>query len=440
LAVRNTSLQVPTGYITLLKGNRNYRSLWMGEVASLFGDWFNLIASAALVSHLTQSGLAIGGLFVVRMLAPFLVSPLAGVVADRYNRKLLLILADISRAIVVLGFLFVRDPQHVWVLYTLTAIQLGISGFFFPTRNAMLPDIVSPRELGAANALSSATWSVMLAIGAAAGGLVAGWWGLYPAFVIDSFTFFVSAFFIAGIHYQPKANALANGDGKPRTALAEYVEGLRFLRQNVDIFTITLHKFAQALTISGAFQVVMVTLAERVFTIGQGGGTSLGLMYAVAGVGTGLGPILARSLTGDRQRSLRIALALSYAICLAGLALVFPMTSFALVLFGSFLRAIGLGINWVFSTQLLLQLLPNQVRGRVFSTEFAMFTLANEMGAAAGGWILDNTSLSLSGLIFWMGILTVIPGVLWLLWITLGKSGIIVPLDEGEGLAPALDE
>jgi len=98
--LRQASLETPktTGYLSLVRDNRNFRYLWFGQVISLLGDWFNLIASASLIGLLTQSGLAVGGLFVVRMLAPFLVSPLAGVAADRYNRKVLLILADLTRA------------------------------------------------------------------------------------------------------------------------------------------------------------------------------------------------------------------------------------------------------------------------------------------------------------------------------------------------------
>ena len=173
----------PAGYIELVQGNRDFRHLWFGQIISLLGDWFNLIGSAALIAGLTRSGLAVGGLFVVRSLAPFLISPLAGVAADRYNRKHLLILADLTRGVTVLGFLLVRNPGQVWLLYVLTFIQLAIGGLFFPARNAILPDITAAHELGAANALSSTTWSVMLAFGAALGGLATGLWGIYPAFV-----------------------------------------------------------------------------------------------------------------------------------------------------------------------------------------------------------------------------------------------------------------
>jgi MFS family permease len=387
----------------------------MGEIVSLFGDWFNLIASAALVAHLTSSGLAIGGLFVVRMLAPFLVSPLAGVVADRFNRKGLLIAADLSRMVLVLGFLLVRDASYIWLLYVLTAVQLGISGFFFPARNAILPDILTRREIGAANALSSATWSVMLALGSALGGVVAGEWGIYPAFVIDALTFAVSAFFIARIHYR-RPDDLIEG-GSLNASLKQYLDGLRYLKRHLDVLAIALHKGAISLTVNGAFQVVQVALAERVFVIGEGGGTSLGLLYAAAGLGTGLGPILARRFTGDRADLMRRSLTLSYLICVVGLLIMAPMTSFPVVLFGSTLRAFGAGMNWVFSTTLLLQLVPGQVRGRVFSTEFGLFTLANALGAAAGGWILDNTGISLAGMLVWMALLAFIPGILWFVWI-----------------------
>ena len=154
---------------------------------------------------------------------------------------------------------------------------------------------------------------------------------------------------------------------------------------------------------------------DTVITIGEAGGISLGLMFAVAGVGTGVGPILARRFTGDRQRSLCRMIILGYGLASLGLIISAPLINFSMVLFGTFLRGAGGGIIWVFSTQLLMQLVPNQVRGRVFSTEFAMFTLTSAIGAAVAGAILDS-ALGISGTIGWMAALTLVPGILWWFW------------------------
>lgn len=407
--------QEAVGYGALVRGNANFRNLWFGQIVSLLGDWFNLIASAALIAQLSETGFAIGTLFVVRMLAPFVISPLAGVVADRYNRKHILIVTDITRAVTVLGFLLITQPQHLWLLYVLTAIQLGISGFFFPTRNAILPDLVSARELGVANALSSTTWSVMLALGAALGGIVAGIWGIYPAFVIDALTFVLSAFFIFRVDYQ-EPTQLDDSEKTIRRGLQQYLEGLRYLQRHVDVLTISLHKAASALFVSG-FQVVQVIMTESIFTIGEAGGISLGLMFAVAGVGTGVGPILARHFTGDRSRALCQVIILGYGLASLGLVITAPLINFPMVLFGTFLRGAGGGIIWVFSTQLLMQMSPNEVRGRIFSTEFAIFTLTSAIGASVAGAALDS-SIGIVGTIGWMAALTLIPGFLWAVWIT----------------------
>ncbi len=404
------------GYLALIRENPNFRNLWFGQIVSLLGDWFNLIASAALVARLTGSGLAIGGLFIVRFLAPFFISPLAGVITDRYNRKHILILTDISRALIVFAFLFVRDPEDVWLLYFLTILQLGISGIFFPARSALLPDLVAPKELGTANALSSTTWSVMLAVGAALGGLIAGGWGIYPAFAIDAVTFLVSAVFIARIHYHPPGIS-GERDVRSTTMLSEYVDGLRFLIKKVDLLWISLHKAAWGLIAGGMFSVLIVQLSKDVFPIGEAGGITLGLLYAVAGIGTGIGPILARRFTGDREIPVRAAIGLSYFITSAGLIIASLLSSLGVVLLGNFIRAFGGGIIWVFSTMLLFVLVPERFRGRVLSTEFAFFTLASALGAALGGWVIDQSSITFHTILLWTGLVSIIPGLLWFLWI-----------------------
>ena len=419
----NSTTQATVSYADLLRNNRNFRFLWFGQIASLLGDWFNLVASAALVGLLTQSGLAVGSLFVVRMLAPFLVSPIAGVVADRYNRKHILIAADLVRVAVVLAFLLVRDAGDVWLLYTLTALQFAVSGFFYPARNSILPELAGERQLGAMNALSSATWSVMLALGAALGGLVAGTWGIYPAFVLDTLTFLLSAALLMQIR-MPSKLATAAADKTVAAAVSQYIDGLRYLREHPDILFISLQKAINSLCLTAGFQVVMVAVSQQVFIIGEGGGIGMGLFFGLAGVGTGIGPILARKLTGDHGPTLRKAIVVGYLISVLGSAATAPLFNLPIVLLATIVRAIGGGIVWVFSTQLLLQNVSGRVHGRVFASEFMFFYLGSALASSVVGAALDS-SLSISAIIWWMTGLTVIPMALWTLSVMRGKREVV---------------
>ena len=420
------------GYTQLLRQNIPFRYLWTGQIISLLGDWFNLIASATLIANLTQSGAAVGGLFVVRMLAPFLVSPIAGVLADRYNRKHIVMITDILRGLIVLCFVFVQKPEDVWLIYVLTAIQSALQGFFFPAWNSILPDITTTEELGAANALSSATWSVMLAFGAALGGIVSGIIGVYPAFIIDGFTFFISVTILSRMPYQSLISE--STDKSVIAGFRQYFDGLQYLRNHIDVFVITLHKAINGLLVVGVFQVVQVSIAEQYFPIGDGGSISLGFIYVATGIGTGIGPILGRSWAKDRHRHLRIAIAIGYVFSITGFLITSTLVNFPVVLVGAFLRGVGGGVVWVLGTQLLLQLLPNDVRGRVFSTEFAMNSLGTAIGSGAVGFLID-TSLGISGLLILCAGLTVIPTVLWSIWIAMEKRDHLV-IDDNPATAP----
>ncbi len=396
------------GYFKLIRTNPNFRWLWAGQVVSLLGDWFNIIASAILIRNLTDSGLALGLLFTIRMLAPFFVAPIAGICADRYNRKHLLIITDIVRGLLVLGFLFVRDENDILLLYFLVALLFGISGFFSPARSAILPDLTSRQELGTANALSATTWSVMLALGAAIGGFTAGLFGVHTAFIIDGLTFFVSAGLLLQIKLPNRSDSKAEVRGSSKFTT------LRYMFRHPDIFFISLHKAAIALLLSSGFMVAQVEIAKSHFVIGKGGAISLGLMYCMGGVGSGIGPIVARHWTGDRDRPLRRSISLGYLIGTVGLAIAAPLLSLTTVVFGGFVRSVGGGIAWVFSTQLLLQRAPNEIRGRIFGTEFALFTLMGAVATAIVGAMMDMFGVRL---VLWgMTTLPLIPAILWWVW------------------------
>ena len=155
-------------YLALLRQQRAYRYLWLASLVSMTGDWFNLVGTVVLVNRYLPSGTAVAGLFLARMLPPLLLGPLVGVVADRFNRKQIMIVSDLLRMVIVASFLLVDRVEKVWLIYALTALQFAISAFFDPAQAALTPRLLKdPADLLAANTLGSISWSAMLALGSA---------------------------------------------------------------------------------------------------------------------------------------------------------------------------------------------------------------------------------------------------------------------------------
>src|SRR5678815_5389203 len=219
------------GYVELLKNNRSFRQLWLGQVVSQMGDWFDTIALYTIILQLTGSGRDVGLLLVARFVPSFLVGSLSGVVADRFNRRSIMIISDLLRAVVVLGFLFVRRADQLWLIYFLTVLQLALSTFFEPAKTAIIPSIVSDRELVTANAISSVTWSAMLTIGAAIGGVVTGWFGTDVAFVLDAASYVLSAVLIGSIRVPKRKKRERQKVSIGRLlGIGETIEGIKYVK------------------------------------------------------------------------------------------------------------------------------------------------------------------------------------------------------------------
>lgn len=379
-------------YVILLRHNQQYRYLWLSQVISQTGDWFNLIASAALVANLSGSGLAIGGLFLARLLPPFLLSPFVGLVADRFDRRKILIASDLLRAIVVLNFLFVRSGQDVWLLYVLTMLQLSISAFFEPTRAALMPSLVARQDLVTANALDGTTWSTMLALGAALGGLATAVFGITTAFLIDAASFIISAWFISLV--RPTFAPVERETARERdTGWQAFVGGLVYLRQHPPVLTVALLKASKALAYGG-MAIVEVTFAKEIFPIGADGSGTLGLIYVVTGLSTGLGPLVAQRITGDRPRAIYWAILFCYLSLIVGYVMIGYSTSLSFLLMATFIRTLGSGISWTYSSALLQMSVPDKFLGRVFTFDFAMMTLAASLSTLWVGWAKDSLAMT----------------------------------------------
>lgn len=410
-------------YIDLLRGNRNYRYLWLGNVISLFGDWFNLIASAELITDLSNTGIAISYLFIARFIPQFVFSPLAGVLADRYNRRTIMIVSDILRALTVLGFLLIRSPQHIWLLYLLTILQFVLSSMFTPARAAIIANVVDSKDLVTANALDSLTWSTMLALGSFLGGLVAAIFGAETAFIADSVTFLLSALVISRVtvHVAKRTKGPVGQGG-----WFDFIDGFRYLRGAPLILGISLVKGAGSL-VWGSINVLEISFADKVFPlthpilsdvfrIDDPGTATLGIIYMVSGLGTGLGPLLLRRWLGDTPGRLFTGISIGFGLMASGIWSSGVVNSLPLFLFSTFLRTIGTGAVWVFSAALLQMFVPDKFRGRVFAFEFAVLTLTQSVSIFWAGFAQDSIGMALRQVATATGLFGFFVAAIWLLF------------------------
>ncbi|HEU4752588.1 MAG TPA: MFS transporter, partial [Armatimonadota bacterium] len=193
-------------YVQLVRQNRDFRLFWGGQIVSQLGDWFSAITVQALLLRYTGQASSLAWFMVATMLPGLLLGPLAGVAVDRLPRKSVMVGADLVRMLIALGFLGFRGPETAWVAYACLAGLSSLTAFFEPARIATLPNITSDRELVAANALSSVTWSILLTSGAIVGGLVGRFFGSDAAFVLNGLSFLGSALLLARIRVPPTAH------------------------------------------------------------------------------------------------------------------------------------------------------------------------------------------------------------------------------------------
>ena len=401
-------------YLSLLRSNRNYRLLFIGQTISQLGDWFSTVAVYALLLDLTGSATAVAWMMIVQFLPFALVGPMAGVVVDRVNRRTLMIVADVVRGSVVLGLLLVRRPDQVWIAYVVMGTMVSASAFFEPARTATIPNITSAEELLPANALSSAVWSTMLAVGASLGGLVTAIAGRDIAFVVNAASFFWSALFIVLTRYDATPSAASRPRGlMALTGLHDLVEGFRYLRHHSHVAALMFVKFGWGL--AGGVLLLLTIFGQRVFPVGGSTAAGIGVLYGARGVGAALGPITLRWILGQTPAALRRTIGPAYFV-VGGFYLVLAFApTLSIAALAVLCAHFGGSVLWVFSTVLLQLEVPDRFRGRVFAAELALVTLSSSVSSYWTGYQLDHAGWSPRTLSFVLGAMFMVPGTVWLL-------------------------
>ena len=401
MQTRNT-----VGYFRLLNQNHSFRNLWYGQVVSELGDWLNSIAIYALILKLSDSGMAMAGAMMAKLLPIVLVSPIAGVVVDRVSRKTVMIVSDLLRCIVVLGFLLVEDRDALWLVYALVIVEISLSGFFEPARSAIIPSLVTKKDLVTANALSGSTWSVMLAFGAALGGVIVYLFGIKVAFILDASTFILSAWFLSKIPSQKKST---KKDSSKHTGYQELLDAMRFLMAEPMVLVLSLLK--AGLAVAGGIMTLIPLMASQVLSVSLSLG--IGILYSARGLGAALGPLLVKRLFGETASVLQWAIA--GAVFLKAFSYLFIAAYHNLwtLSLGVALATLFGSIIWVFSSALIHISAPDNYLGRIFSFELALLTLVMGCSNWGVGYAVDGWGMNINQIALWMAGLVAIPGILW---------------------------
>src|SRR5229473_2096030 len=430
------------GYGELLRGNRSFRFLWLGQVVSQMGDWFDTIAVYTITLRLTGSSRSVALIMVARFLPSVVMGPLSGVVADRFSRRTIMITADLLRALVVLGFLLVRRSDQMWLVYVLTVMQLAFSAFFEPAKTAAIPSIASDRELLSANAIASVTWSVMLTLGAAIGGFVAGWFGTDAAFVLDSLTFVASALLIASVRFpkRPPREKAKLTIGKA-LGITDTLVGARYVKHRSRVLAYLMVKPAWGL--GGGILTLLAVFGERVFPVAGKTATGIGVLFTARGIGTAVGPIVARRWAGETPKQMQNAIGIAFLIGGVFYIAFGVSRSFTLALLFLAIAHCGGSILWVFSTVLLQREVEDKFRGRVFAAELALLTFTMAASNYLVGELMDRFGFSPRVVTAGVGTFFMLPGLIWFatekLWDHKAKIAETEPISEkAEEIPPNL--
>jgi MFS family permease len=408
-------------YIQLLRTNRSFRRLWWGQVISELGNWFNFIAALGLVRVVSGAAAEVTTLILIFRLVPFtLFAPLAGAFVDRWSRRTVMIVTDILRVFVALGFLLVRRPQDLWIAYLCTALLSFFGAFFEAAKNAAVPNITGERDLLAGNALMFSSRFLLMSLGAALGGWTSAHVGYAAAFIINALSFLASAYSVwlvpeAETRQQPTSPPPNEARNLYRGYWSDIREGWSYIISHAPVATILAINVLWA-TGGGAINLIADRLGALVFA-GQNGvrpDSAVAALYFAGGLGLFVGMMIARRVGAYFEVKGKTVAFIGWGLLVQGLifALIGVMPTLWLAGFCLFVSRVLLGAEFAVQETLLMRLVPDNLRGRVSTTDRASELLIWSFSTAIAGWSLYMITPRTLTVV--AGLLSATSGIAWL--------------------------
>ena len=386
--------------------NRNFSLLWSGQLISTIGSALTSLAASIYVFRLTNSALSVGLMLMATAAPSLLVGLFAGVFVDRYDRKKIMITADLIRAVLVVLVPFLVPLNIIW-LYIIVMLTSAIGQFFDPAHESVLPEVASDEELASANSLMAISSFGSTAVGFAAAGLIASAADISWAFYIDAATFLISALCIYLISIKPFS-------AEDETSVSIVISNLRAgLRQlfNTPILRSLFTAQVPVLIAFGLSNTLLLPFALRALKATE---FEYGLQEGLTSIGFVVGSLLMANVF-DRMRE-GVWIAVSYlAMAVAGIIYSslhsIPLAILIVTISGFFNAPSSIARRIVVQRNT-----PREMRGRVNSVFFVardvLFLIG--MGAAGLADVIDVRLMYLiSALILLVGgiLVLVLPGL-----------------------------
>jgi MFS family permease len=405
--------------ISMLRSNRDIRSLFLAQVISFCGDWFAYVAFVGLVQDLTDAAVIVTMVYVAQALPAFFMSPVAGPVADRWDRRRIIQTVSLFQAVAATGLLLVTSRGLLWVGFLCLCTISALGSFVAPAAQAGLPNLArSPEELKKASLLFGSLWGAMLAIGAAAGGLFASVFGRDAAFVANALSFVAAAALVTIIRRPMQHARAAAVHGARFRPLEDMREAVVHARRDHVLLALLASKttFAMGAGIVGLLAVLSTD------DLGGGDGAT-GLLLGARGVGVAIGPIIAARVVGPAMSRLLLVCGcagLAFGVCYLGLSVAPTLAVAALLVL---LAHIGGGAQWTLSTYGLQRRAPDEIRGRILAGDFALVTLIITLSNLAAGVLAGLVGARVTIAVF--AIISLVAGTTYLIL----TSGLRASLD-----------
>lgn len=361
--------------------HRNFQLFFGGQLISLIGTWMQSVAQSWLVYRMTGSSLLLGSVGFASQIPVFMVAPLGGIVADRYNRHRVVIATQIASMTLafILAALTLSGKIHVWHIFVLAALLGVVNAFDIPGRQSFLVDMVGKEDLMNAIALNSSMFNGARIIGPAIAGILVAKIGEGWCFLANAVSYIAV---IIGLLMMKVQRPIYHAP--PGSPLAHIIEGFRFVKRTAPIRSILLLLGLVSL-VAMPYTVLMPIFADRIL---HGGARGLGILMGATGVGALLGALTLATRSGVRGLGRWVAFSCGG----FGVSLVLFSLSTKFWLSAVLLLPVGfcMMLQMSSSNTLIQAMVPDHLRGRVMAVYSMMFMGMAPFGAFLGGALADQ--------------------------------------------------